>query len=106
MWRNVGIERSGDRLAETIEIAQIWAKYVLDKVFDTCSGWEIQNMLTVSLLIAIAAHFREESRGVHFRSDFPERNDQNWQLHVQVRRKEGHSSPLQISTLQAVSMPK
>src|SRR5207248_2028575 len=32
MWRNVGIERAGDRLSETREIIAFWSRYVMDKV--------------------------------------------------------------------------
>src|SRR3954453_6964348 len=35
MWRNVGIERDGARLVETREIIAFWARYVMDKVFNT-----------------------------------------------------------------------
>ena len=69
MWRNVGIERTGDRLAETRQIIEFWGEYVLDKTFDWVEGWEMQNMLTLGRLIAIAAHARRRSLGVHFRSD-------------------------------------
>ncbi|HON68995.1 MAG TPA: L-aspartate oxidase, partial [Phycisphaerae bacterium] len=72
MWRNVGIERQEARLNETVEIINFWGKYVMDKLFDQQIGWETQNMLTVARLIAIAARERKESRGVHFRSDYPE----------------------------------
>ena len=34
MWRNAGIERTADRLAETREIIAFWSRYVMDKVFD------------------------------------------------------------------------
>src|SRR5438105_15175885 len=34
MWRNVGIERTGDRLDETREIIAFWSRYVMDKIFD------------------------------------------------------------------------
>src|SRR5262252_8052445 len=34
MWRNAGIERSGERLAETREIIAFWSRYVMDKTFD------------------------------------------------------------------------
>ena len=37
MWRNVGIERDGERLSETREIISFWSRYVMDKVF----GWKI-----------------------------------------------------------------
>jgi L-aspartate oxidase len=95
MWRNVGIERTGDRLAETREIIAFWSRYIMDKSFlpgagiseeTTTAGWELQNMLTVCYLISTAAYSRSESRGAHWRSDYPARNDANWRLHLLWRR--------------------
>ncbi|MCH7814754.1 MAG: hypothetical protein IID40_12125, partial [Planctomycetes bacterium] len=71
MWRNVGIVRTQDRLAETVEITEFWARFVMDKTFNDTRGWETQNMLALSRLMALAASRRAESRGVHFRSDAP-----------------------------------
>ncbi len=82
MWRNVGIERHGPHLAEAHEIIAFWSRYVLDKTFDGPPGWELQNMLLVASLIAKAALTREETRGVHYRTDFPERRDPLWQKHL------------------------
>ncbi len=87
MWRNVGIVRRGERLAETIEIVTFWGRYVLDKEFYDPAGWEIQNMLTAAYIIAECALRRTETRGVHFREDFP-RTDPAWQRHQLVRRTE------------------
>ena len=39
MWRHVGIEREGDRLAEVQEMFEFWARYTLDKIFDERHGW-------------------------------------------------------------------
>jgi len=75
MWRNVGITRWGQRLCESEEIIRFWQRYVMDKVFDSPSGWECQNMLTTSFLMAQAANQRQESRGVHYREDFPQPDD-------------------------------
>lgn len=94
MWRNVGIERSGERLAETREIIAFWSRYVMDKTFrpdaggldGAIAGWELQNMLTACYLITTAAYTRTESRGAHWRSDYPERNDANWRIHLLWRR--------------------
>jgi L-aspartate oxidase len=96
MWRDVGIERSGQKLADTRERLDYWARYVMDKVFyqkdfeksgpAVTAGWELQNMLTVCALIATAAHTRTESRGVHYRVDHPRRDDENWRLHLLWRR--------------------
>lgn len=93
MWRNVGIERDGERLIETREIVAFWARYVMDKVFNspdagtsTLAGWEVQNMLTVSALITNAALTRTESRGCHFRLDYPHVDDAHWRMHLLWKR--------------------
>jgi L-aspartate oxidase len=85
MWRNVGIVRRGDHLSDTIEIVSFWGRYVLDKEFFDPAGWEVQNMLTSSYLIAEMALRRTETRGVHFRKDFPE-TDQVWKRHQTLWR--------------------
>jgi L-aspartate oxidase len=69
MWRNAGIERSGDRLAETGEIIEFWGRFTVDKTFNEPMGWEVQNELTVARLVAMSALARTESIGVHFRTD-------------------------------------
>jgi len=86
MWRNAGIERQGDRLTESLEIISFWGHYVIDKLFDDRSGWEIQNMLTVARLITAAAIARRESRGVHYRPDYPDSDPKQASRHVLVRR--------------------
>jgi L-aspartate oxidase len=94
MWRNVGIERTGERLNETREIIAFWSRYVMDKTFDPATqgraaavaGWELQNMLTVCSLIASGAHARTESRGAHYRLDYPARDDGHWRMHLLWRR--------------------
>ncbi|MHC4061477.1 MAG: FAD-binding protein, partial [Planctomycetota bacterium] len=86
MWRNVGITRKARPLKEAQEIIRFWQRYVMDKVFDSPEGWEGQNMLTVSLLMAEAALMRRESRGVHFRSDFPDSDDGRFKKHIEITR--------------------
>ena len=87
MWRNAGIVRRGDRLGETIEIIGFWGRYVLDKEFFDPVGWEAQNMLTSAWLIAECALRRTETRGVHYRQDFPQTNPA-WVRHQFLRRSE------------------
>jgi L-aspartate oxidase len=93
MWRNCAIERIGDRLSETREIIAFWSRYVMDKTFtpagtgeDAIPGWELQNMLTACFLITTAAYTRTESRGAHYRLDYPERDDEHWRLHLLWKR--------------------
>ena len=86
MWRNLGITRWAQLLEETQEIISFWQRYVMDKIFDLPDGWECQNMLTVCLLMAQSAEKRRESRGVHFRNDFPETDDEHFKKHIEVVR--------------------
>ncbi|MFN0131946.1 MAG: L-aspartate oxidase [Phycisphaerales bacterium] len=72
MWRNVGIERTGPKLRDAMDMFDFWGRYTLDKIFDEPQGWETQNMLLVGTLMARSAAGREESRGCHWRADFPE----------------------------------
>jgi len=85
-WRNLGVERTGGRLEETLDISGFWGRYVMDKVLEERGGWETQNMLTVGRLIAMAALARRESRGVHFRADFPDTNDGEFLGHICLQR--------------------
>jgi L-aspartate oxidase len=89
MWRNVGIVRNGDRLAETVEIIDFWRRFVLDKTFDEPRGWEIQNMLLLAKLVVRAALERCESRGVHYRDDCGESPRDDFAVHLAYRLKAG-----------------
>jgi len=71
MWRNVGVERSGGKLRDVCDMFDFWGRYTLDKIFDEPAGWETQNMLLAGGLIARSALWRRESRGCHWREDFP-----------------------------------
>ncbi|MFO8014990.1 MAG: L-aspartate oxidase [Phycisphaerae bacterium] len=86
MWRNVGIERNGDDLAEADGLIGFWQSYVLDKVFAEPAGWELQNMLTIGRLMTEAALARTETRGVHHRSDYPDRDDERWTCRILMAR--------------------
>ncbi|HOL49473.1 MAG TPA: hypothetical protein PLW07_02750, partial [bacterium] len=78
MWKNVGIERHQDSLTEAINRLDTWGKYIFLKEFSQQTGWEVQNMFILSSVMAHAALKRQESRGAHFRKDFPETDDKNW----------------------------
>ena len=86
MWRNVGITRRENPLVEAQEIIKFWQRYVMDKEFDSVDGWQCQNMLTVAMLMAQAAQQRKESRGVHYRQDYPETNDKKFKKHFDISR--------------------
>ena len=85
MWRHVGINREAKGLVEAGEQVDRWCRYVLATGFDDPAGWTLQNMLTVARLMIAAAIVREESRGVHTRTDFPA-TDPAWARHVALVR--------------------
>jgi L-aspartate oxidase len=90
MWRLVGIRRTHESLAEAVEAMEFWASYVLNKNFDRPLGWEAQNMLMVSWIMANSALLRTESRGVHYREDFSKIDNEHWRKHIiQICKKEG-----------------
>jgi L-aspartate oxidase len=82
MGRNVAIERTADTLQDALRQLEFWAKFALQAEFDGPEGWELQNILTVAYLVTTAAWTRTESRGCHFRSDFPHTDDQRWRCHL------------------------
>jgi L-aspartate oxidase len=82
MVRNMGITRSRAGLLEAERQVAFWCRYVLRREFAAKAGWELQNMLTVARLMIWAALQRTESRGVHFRSDYPARDDARWLRHL------------------------
>jgi L-aspartate oxidase len=78
MVRNMGIVRDKAGLQEADRQVAFWCRYVLRREFSTRAGWELQNLLTVARLMIWSALQRTESRGTHFRADFPARDDANW----------------------------
>lgn len=84
MWRSVGIERDGKYLKEAIKNIKHWSEYIISTEFSSPLGWEVQNMLTVSILISSSASKRCESRGVHYRLDHPDTDDKHWKKHIIV----------------------
>jgi L-aspartate oxidase len=87
MVRNMGVVRDRAGLEEARQVVDFWCRYVLAREFDSRAGWELQNLLTIARLMIGAALEREESRGVHYRSDFPARDDSHWQRHVVCPRR-------------------
>ncbi|MBM3681886.1 MAG: L-aspartate oxidase, partial [Actinobacteria bacterium] len=52
-------------------------------------SWEATNLLTVSSFLTNAALRRQESRGSHWRSDFPKRDDEKWLKRIHGKLVEG-----------------
>ena len=83
MWDSVGIVRDGARLREATAHLSAW-RAALPEPGDRPSH-ELANLLLCGRLTAEAASLREESRGAHYRTDFPAPRDE-WRRHITFRR--------------------
>ncbi|GAA1798064.1 L-aspartate oxidase [Nocardioides hankookensis] len=90
MTSHVGVLRNADGLAD--------AGGLLDKLATAGAeaidqeSWETTNLVTISLALADAATLREETRGSHWREDFPERDDVGFAGHFDVVMSDGTST--------------
>ena len=92
MWRQVGLFRDAATLQAALQVLEpAWrdadARVRAGARFDL-EGWRAINVLTVAWLIARAALRREESRGAHYRDDYPRRDDINWLRRIADRRSQ------------------
>ena len=88
MWERVGILRTRHSLARALREFEQIAQAPLRAAS--------RNFLTVATLVARAALWREESRGGHFRVDFPARDDEHWRVHSIIRRDAEISSSEEV----------
>ncbi|RMH05296.1 MAG: L-aspartate oxidase [Planctomycetota bacterium] len=88
MWRQAGIVRDGDGLRDAVERISAWEGYLARLGPFSRAGVEIVNMVQVARLIAWCALAREESRGAHFRADFPD-SKPGLRVHSRVRQADG-----------------
>jgi L-aspartate oxidase len=91
MWRDVGLFRDREGLMRALAILDpAWhdldARLQENEALDP-SDWRTASILTVGRLIARAALRREESRGGHYRADFPNRDDVHWKRRVGETRE-------------------
>ena len=95
MNRNVAVFREQEGLEHALGVVrrlkeEAKTAYVDDKgsVFnqDVLGAIELGYMLDCAECTVLAAIERKESRGAQFRTDFPERNDEEWQKHITLSR--------------------
>ena len=84
MWRHVGILRTGKELSAAI--AHLEKMELPHPPHPARHDYELSNLHSLALLMARSALAREESRGSHYRSDFPYRDDDSFQKHSLIQR--------------------
>jgi len=79
MWDGVGIVRSGKELEQAVSVLAAWHKSMKEPA--DRPSYELANLVLTGRIMAEAALIREESRGAHFRTDFPKSSD-SWLKHI------------------------
>ncbi|MFF3302799.1 L-aspartate oxidase [Streptomyces sp. NPDC002908] len=91
MTRGAGVIRSGASLAtaaqelEALRLSAATEEVGSKDAVPGVEAWEATNLLLVSRVLVAAAREREETRGCHWREDFPDRDDSGWLRHLVVR---------------------
>lgn len=94
MENNVGIFRNERDLKNALkkirELKSSLTKVIVDDKDRVYNTWlvdylQLENMLEIAELITICALLRQESRGSHYRIDYPNRDDEKWLIHTLVR---------------------
>ena len=92
MWDYVGIVRSNSRLKRALRRIKLIANEIENfykKTIITEGLIELRNLATVAKLIINCAFYRKESRGLHFTTDYPNKNDYKWAKDTVIKQKEG-----------------
>jgi succinate dehydrogenase / fumarate reductase flavoprotein subunit/fumarate reductase flavoprotein subunit len=94
MWEKVGIVRDGAKLRQALEEIAALKNRAGQMGVSGNRGFnltwqqalDMRNMLTASELIARSAFMREDSRGAHYREDFPNTNNNEWLKNIYISR--------------------
>ena len=108
-WEKVGILRSGEGLKEALgeieQICQIDLPQVFcrskDRIYNRewMEALQLRNMLTVLKAVALSAQERRESRGAHYRKDFPKMNNREWLRNIVAGN---HKGEMTLATIPVV----
>lgn len=114
MQENAGIIREASKLRKGIkkisELEKIfYSKSSVLKSFkkyeNVVSTWEVKSTLVVCEAVLRSALMRQESRGAHYRSDFPNRDDRKWKVNIYCRKRGGREMVLSKLPVSKVREP-
>jgi len=99
MWEKAGLIRTGTHLKEAAErledlFRRIGHAHVSDRFLARYNmEWnhiiDVNNLITVCRLVVNSAYHREESRGAHYREDFPETDNERWLKNIYQKKGDG-----------------
>lgn len=94
MWRELLVEKDEPTLRDTLQFVydereRMKTELRIAEPLDIAEAIENRNLLDVAEAIISAARMRTESRGSHYRGDFPKRDDQNWLSNIFISKHNG-----------------
>jgi len=101
MWDYVGIVRSDERLTRNLarmELITSQIEHYYKRTTVTPALLELRNISCLALLITRSALFRKESRGLHYTTDYPQRNDKDWLGNTVITAERLFLQPLSATT--------
>ncbi len=96
MMKDAGIVRNKTLLEEGLQTIRELRQHTAHEEYEYYSLL-CDNLLTVAELIICSALYREESRGGHFREDFPQSDDDKFLVHI-VQQKDQPISTIPVNT--------
>ena len=96
MQRWGGVLRSDESLSTVFRFIEE-RKDVSSMGFDSIGGFELINLLTLARIVNTACLRREESRGSHWREDFPYEDDDTWLKHILIESDEDGRMTVEIA---------
>lgn len=102
-WNHCGISRDAQGLREGLAQIDHWQARLEDSDCTTSrEALEVRNLVIVGGLLLRSALFRTESRGAHYRRDFP-LIDPAWQVHTRMNGAQTTQSPLGVAKIKPIS---
>jgi fumarate reductase (CoM/CoB) subunit A len=99
MWRQAGLVRSDNQLRHGLEglkeLREKLTKIKVESARDLHRRLKLDTMTRAAEMIILSALERQESRGCHYRTDYPETDDVHWLAHVNLHLFDGK---LQLTT--------
>lgn len=104
MWEKAGLVRNGvklkeaaarlDELLEKTDRASVADRYLVQYNMEWNNIIDVTNLITVCRMVVNSARCREESRGAHYREDFPATDNVDWLKNIYQRKGEGYQLTL------------
>jgi fumarate reductase (CoM/CoB) subunit A len=104
MWRNVGLVRNKKGLEETLafidEEFSLMEEIRAEGSGEKARALELLNMLNVGKIMTIAALKRTESRGAHYRLDYPETDNKKWLKNIIIHKNKKGEVAISLNDVQ------